>query len=72
MNKYGRVDWAFFDKSEQLMIVTTDGEKIASTSGNPKLDGFVMTTDSAGNGLLITLHSGKLHAQRAEFAVIAE
>jgi peroxiredoxin len=35
MNKDGRIEWAFFDQSEQLILVTTDGEIVASTEGNP-------------------------------------
>ena len=66
MNGDGTREWVFSDVTQELVVVTTSGEKLAALPVAEDLDAFCVMPGADGRGLLVTLQSGTVHAHAFE------
>ncbi len=66
INGDGAADWAFIDITNELVIVNSQGAKLAALRQQRDSDAFAIARDSTGKGFLLVLAGGKLLAFRAE------
>ena len=66
MNGDGAREWIFIDVTDELVVVTAAGEKLAALSAPGNLDAFCVMQGRDGRGLLVTLHSGNVQAYAFE------
>jgi hypothetical protein len=66
INGDGAADWAFIDITNELVIVNSQGAKLAALPQQRDSDAFAIARDSTGKGFLLVLAGGKLLAFRAE------
>ena len=61
INQDGLKEWVFHEANGDLVIVTSDGIKIASLPGQKSIDGFVVCSGMNGYGCLVTMGGGKIN-----------
>ena len=58
----GVVEWAFVDAAGELVLASSQGEKVSAIRGLAATRGFVIVPDANGHGQLVVLSSGSLKA----------
>jgi hypothetical protein len=66
LNGDGQSEWAFLEASGDLVVVTSQGEKLCAIPNQKGIASFVMATAPHSKGILVTLKSGMLQAYRFE------
>jgi peroxiredoxin len=61
INQDGQKEWVFHEANGDLVIVKSDGIKIASLPGQKSIDGFVVCSGLNGYGCLVTMGGGKIY-----------
>jgi hypothetical protein len=59
-----QLEWAFLEGNGDLVIATTQGEKLCAISGQKGIESFVIAATANKPGTLVALKSGVLQAYR--------
>jgi ankyrin repeat protein len=66
INGDGIPEWVFIESPGDLVVVSPQGKKLATLSGQENIEEFIIVPASSGFGLLVTLQNGTLNAYQFE------